>query len=85
MIYFPFVDLIEKAIKWVKEKGGLLYWVWQLTSGILIAISILIWAKQGFGDAKSLLLVGFFVWFGGLYPILQYEKYRKNKQKGGEK
>jgi len=85
MIRFPFVDLIEKLIERAKAEGSWVYWAWIVIVGVILALFVARWAEQGFSEARVILFVGLFIWLGGAYPVSEYEKHWKSKQKDGEK
>lgn len=80
MYYFSFVELIEKGIKWMKERGGYVLWLWITASSLAGAIFFIVWIEVGFNEARPILVVALLVYFGGVYPIWLYEQHRIKKQ-----
>ena len=91
MIKFPFVDLIEEAIKWCKEHGSRLYWTWvsvigvggYVLGGILTYLNtfemlqaVLIWATV-------LVITGIPVWIYETQVWGKKNKKQEHKDDGG--
>jgi hypothetical protein len=82
MLYNPLVDAI---INWIKEQGGIAYWVWVFAVGVAGGISLAVWEKYGFMEARMLLGVSILFWTIGSIPIGFIEGYREKKKIEGSK
>ena len=78
MFFFPFVDMIEKAIAWAKGYASRIYWVWVIVIAIFCAISGWTWADGGDLPRYSLIIaVG--IWWVGAWPMYLHEKKHNKK------
>lgn len=84
MYYFPFVDWIERLIKWIKQYT-VLFWVASISTSLIIAVAVKIWEETG-SMPKIMLLVGI-----GLFVVTMIsmrifpKKFQKIKEKENEK
>ena len=86
MIYFGFVELIEKALKWAKEfprpVNPVYYWGSGLIAGYVFYWFVDTWQDYGFSSAKPLLIFSV-SWticvFISFFAILLYDRIRKRK------
>jgi len=81
MFYFPIVELIEKLLKWAKEQGGAVYWLWLLTCGISGAVFMGVWAISSFAAAKLHLALFVIIWLGGTPIVYFFEERQKRVDK----
>ncbi len=80
MFYSPIVEIIERLIKKYKGTGGRVYWLWVLLCSIAGFLFFSVLMDDGFNASKPFLITLLIIYPGFIYPLSQYEKYRKNKK-----
>jgi len=86
MIYFGFVELIEKALKWAKEYprpvNPVYYWGSGLITGCIFSQVRVAWQDYGFAAAKPLLMFGtafLSCVFISIFIVLLFDRIKKGK------
>lgn len=74
MIIFPF---IEQIAEWEKKHGGYLFWIWVITSSLILAVAVIVRIEYSFDEARWLLCLFLVVFFGLSYPVCCHERKRK--------
>lgn len=76
MFYFPWVEWVEKGLKWAKSVGGATYWVWVIVNGLIVAVAVDQLVEHGWQESKILFVIALFSYLGPLPFIIKIEKRR---------
>lgn len=81
MFYFPFVELIQRALNWAKSFSGILYWIWVFVIAIFGALTLIIWQDFGWANASIFAKILGLFYIVTIYPLYCYDKKWHKRQK----